>query len=638
MACNISDTTLLSWIDTSQPAQEAHLAACPACRERASQMRAQIAALASDAEPVPPLPATIGQYTIRRAIAAGGQGLIYEAEQEQTRRIVAVKVLRGGGCVNEDERRRFRLEIRALAALQHPAIATIYEAGCTAEGRHFFAMEFVQGAPLDKYAREHELALPEKLALFAEVCDGVRYAHGHGIVHRDLKPGNILVDAEGKPKILDFGLAKVAAADVTCTLPATISGQVLGTPRYMSPEQTHGRPEEVDARTDVYSLGVVLYELIAGRPPYDVARAWPEAVTAICEREPQRLGSLSRAWRGDLETIVRKALEKEPTRRYASAGDLAEDLRRYLANEPILALPPSRFYAVRRKVAKHRLALGLAAAVILLTVGGVAMTLTARHRLRQFQGNSTVLDLERCLRHGEYELVRDLAQQYVADPALGGNMAQLQASASLCLREYEAAVNGASMAIRFYAPEPVPFTHYHRATALWAAGRRQEAAADYRFFLQLSPDHLYAAARLFLVLRDEARALESLNRHDEAQQAVHEADEVLARARERAERGSWIADVLDCLALKLCPADLVSRSRSKDHEERCEAYYYAAEACLLADRVAEAQPLFDACVRNGPVFDSKALGVIPMNEWHLARWRCDQLAADANVTSALSGG
>ena len=293
------------------------------------------AALPLSAEPG--LPPYIGRYRILRRHGEGGMGTVYEAEQDNPRRTVALKVIRPG-LVSAEHLNRFSHEAQILGRLQHSGIAQVYEAGRGIDGRPFFAMEFIRGMPLDEYARSHNLDLPARLELLAKVCDAVQHAHDKGVVHRDLKPGNILVEESGQPKVLDFGVAHVTAADVLTTSSQTQTGQLLGTLNYMSPEQLTARPSGLDGRSDVYTLGVILFELLAHRLPYHLDQLPVHEVARVIEQqEPSRLGSIDKLYRGDVAIIVAKAFEKDKRQRYASAGDLASDIRRYLNGEAILA-------------------------------------------------------------------------------------------------------------------------------------------------------------------------------------------------------------------------------------------------------------------------------------------------------------
>jgi serine/threonine protein kinase/tetratricopeptide (TPR) repeat protein len=345
-------------------------------------------------------PATIGKYRIVGKLGQGGMGVVWEAEQDHPKRRVALKVMRRDHVVDELHIRMFRREAETLARLEHPNIAAIYESGHTDDGHDYFAMELVRGLTLDEWlaARpkridEHELEL--RLRLFGAICDAVHYAHQRGVIHRDLKPSNIIVTSGSESstaatrsrslpalKILDFGLARITDSDIAATLVSEI-GVIKGTLPYMSPEQARGDVAAIDVRADVYALGVILYELLTGRRPYDVSRAaLAEAVRVICEQPPAPLRS---SWSGarrldrDLETIVGKGLEKEADRRYGSAGELRDDVDRYLSSQPILARSPSAMYQLSKMVQRNRLGAAFAATVLVLLVA-FAVTATVQSR------------------------------------------------------------------------------------------------------------------------------------------------------------------------------------------------------------------------------------------------------------------
>jgi tetratricopeptide (TPR) repeat protein len=318
----------------------------------------------------------VGHYRILRLLGEGGMGAVYEAEQDQPRRRVALKVIKAA-LASPDLIRRFTQESQTLGRLHHPGIAQIFEAGGADSAfgfQPFFAMELIDGKPLVEYANEHQLSTRRRIELMVQICDAVQHAHQRGIIHRDLKPANILVDEHGQPKILDFGLARATDYD-TETTRQTNMGQLLGTLAYMSPEQVLADPLALDTRSDVYALGVMLYELLGGRLPYDLPRSLHQALRTIQETEPIPLGTLNRAFRGDLETIVSKALEKDKNRRYSSASGLAADLQRYLDNQPISARRASAGYQIKKFAQRHKaLVTGLSAALGILVMGVVAST------------------------------------------------------------------------------------------------------------------------------------------------------------------------------------------------------------------------------------------------------------------------
>ena len=305
-------------------------------------------------------------------------GTVYEAEQDNPRRTVALKVIRPG-LVSAEFLNRFSHEAHILGRLQHSGIAQVYEAGRGEDGQPFFAMEFIRGMPLDEYSRSSGLDVAARLELLARVCDAVQHAHDKGVIHRDLKPGNILVDQSGQPKVLDFGVAHVTDADLLTTSSRTQTGQLLGTLSYMSPEQIAAGPSRLDGCSDVYTLGVILFELLANRLPYHLEHLpVHEVARVIQQEEPSRLGSIDTLYRGDVEIIVAKALEKDKTRRYASAGDLASDIRRYLRGEAILARPASALYQLRKFARRNKgLVAGVSGIFAALLVGTVVSILFA---------------------------------------------------------------------------------------------------------------------------------------------------------------------------------------------------------------------------------------------------------------------
>jgi serine/threonine protein kinase/tetratricopeptide (TPR) repeat protein len=366
----------------------------------------------SGVAPVWPNQRRIGPYRVLECIGEGAIGQVFLAEQTvPVLRRVAIKVIKLGMDTREVIA-RFEAERQTLAIMSHPCIAQIFDAGTTDEGRLYFAMEYVPGVPLTDYCETQRLGLRARLALFLDICDGVQHAHQKGIIHRDLKPSNLLVaerDGHPTPKIIDFGVAKATASALQPSDAHTRIGTLIGTPEYMSPEQAQLSPLDIDTRSDVYSLGVVLYQLLVGGLPYrltgDTAtpvqimnellatevRAPSETLRRDQERASRaaaQSGSTPRqhllAVRGELDWITLKALEKDRNRRYSSVVELAGDLRRYLANEPVLAGPPSRVYRLKKLIVRHQAWAAAIGVVFLATAAfGAVMAFQARELARE---------------------------------------------------------------------------------------------------------------------------------------------------------------------------------------------------------------------------------------------------------------
>lgn len=325
---------------------------------------------------VPP-PAVEG-YEIFRQIGRGGMGVVFKAMQCSTKRLVALKLLLEGPLASESARRRFEREIALAAQLNHNNIIPIYDSGVT-EGRMYYAMEYIHGAALGDYLRQNNLDIPARLQLFVKICNAVRHAHQRGVVHRDLKPTNVLVDGENEPHVLDFGLAKATVLLDTTT---SVSAQLVGTPAYMSPEQAAGDPTAIDTRTDVYSLGVVLYEMLTGRMPYDTHSSIGKVLQNVAHAEPTPPDRYDDRIDDELSAIVLKALEKAKESRYQSVDALSSDVLRYLAGEPVTAKRASAFYLFRKAIRSNRLAASFVALVVLFagTTWGLA-----RYYSRKFE-------------------------------------------------------------------------------------------------------------------------------------------------------------------------------------------------------------------------------------------------------------
>ena len=351
----------------------------------------------------------IDRYKLLEQIGEGGCGIVYMAEQQEpVRRRVAFKIIKLG-MDTKQVIARFEAERQALALMEHPNIAKVFDAGATRTGRPYFVMELVRGIPLTRFCDENRLSTPERLELFIQVCHALQHAHQKGIIHRDIKPSNILVTINDNipvPKVIDFGVAKATSQQrLTDKTLFTAFAQFIGTPAYMSPEQAAMTSVDIDTRSDIYGLGVLLYELLTGQTPFDAKRLLSAGVDTLCrtirEQEPVRPSTRLRAMsrgelaaaarlrrsepprlihllRGDLDWVVMKCLEKDRNRRYETAHALALDIQRHLRHEPILARSPSLLYLVQKFARKHRARLAVGTIGALLLAGLVATVLMYR--------------------------------------------------------------------------------------------------------------------------------------------------------------------------------------------------------------------------------------------------------------------
>ncbi len=374
------------------------------------EMAASAGAPAEPATEAEPPPGTsvqyFGDYVLLERLGRGGMGVVYKANQVSLKRLVAVKMILAGQLAGEEDVARFRSEAESAASLDHPNIVQIYEVG-EHQGRHYFSMRYVEGESLADRLKMSSLPAREAAHLIEQVARAIAYAHGRGVIHRDLKPANILVDRQNQPHVTDLGLAKRVQGDNELTA----SGQVLGTPSYMPPEQAAGRLQEISERSDVYSLGATLYALLVSRPPFQADNAL-DTLSQVREQEPVSLRQLNPKLPRDLETICAKCLEKVPAQRYSTATELADELKRFLAGEPIHARPVSRAERLWRWCKRQPVVAGLSAAAVILTVLVAVASTVGYVRVVRTQRERTLAQLN-SLRHAEITqvpyLLEDLA-------------------------------------------------------------------------------------------------------------------------------------------------------------------------------------------------------------------------------------
>ncbi|CAG0959779.1 eukaryotic-like serine/threonine-protein kinase [Phycisphaerales bacterium] len=329
-----------------------------------------------------PADGTFPGYELLREVHRGGQGVVYQAIQKATRRKVALKVLHGGPFTGSTGRSRFEREVQVLGQLSHPNIVRLHDSGVTTDGSFFYVMDYISGKSLEEYIADKKVGIEDALRLFVKICDAVNAAHLKGVIHRDIKPSNVRIDANGEPIVVDFGLAKVAAPDVIEDDDAartphlmTLTGQFIGSLPWASPEQAEGLPGNIDVRTDVYSLGVVFYQMLTGTFPYKVVGNMRDVLDNILRAEPAKPSTVRRQINDEIETIVLKCLNKDRDRRYQTAGELARDLRHYIAGEPIEAKRDSAMYLMSKALRRYRGAFATGVTLVVLLIAfSIAMT------------------------------------------------------------------------------------------------------------------------------------------------------------------------------------------------------------------------------------------------------------------------
>ncbi len=608
----------------AQPHRE-HIESCERCGRELARIRAnndflgEIASALGDsaptiasphAESVRPLPLAgeatrageapsatlIKGYELLDEIHRGGQGVVYRARQLAAKRLVAVKMLLGGGLASTKQRIRFEREVELVASLRHPGIVTLYESGLATSGEPYLAMELIDGVTLS----DHLALLPERagrgrawarpiLELFAQVADATAYAHRRGVIHRDLKPGNILVDDEGHPHLLDFGIAKATQKGHDTDIATTIAGEFVGTFRYAAPEQVSGDPDAVDTRTDVYALGVLLYEALTGQRVYELKGSIAQIVGAITEATPTSPSALNPRLDDELDAIVLKALAKEPARRYQSAEALADDLRAYLDNRPVSARGDTTTYVLGKLARRHKTGIVVACAIAAL-VGGVGAgwigsVLHANKRLTRviavFIETMKATDWRTSGDHLSAEeyvtFQRDrIALEFADDPDLLGPAERALANAAFARDDYAAGRDHLLLALELEtrtAPKrgtpEIAAIHHGLGRALWNLREYDRAEHHYKAALDMRRKLLDpGAVETGQTLHHLGATYTRQNRFEEADAAYQEAIAMLTAAGDGAE--SKIASARDSFASMLFRrADLAS---SMGDEPQAAAY------------------------------------------------------------------
>ena len=552
----------------TQSSMQAHVEDCSACEKLVEVLRANEAfksdwsTPATDPVQGPATGGSISGYEILHEVHRGGQGVVFAAIQTSTKRSVAVKLLHMGAFAEPRHRRRFEREIDLAASLNHPNIVTVFDSGETETGELFLAMELVDGHPLNEHLDAHDLTIDQRLELFTKVCQAVHHAHQHGILHRDLKPGNILVDTEGEPRVVDFGLAKNLDVEGAGESFDTMPGVFVGTLAYSSPEQLQGRPEDVDVRSDVYGLGVILFQLLTGALPYDVSGTLVAVAMQIMGGEPRRPSALDDRVGHELDAIVAKALEKRPKDRYQSVAELSADVENFLRGDPVLARSDSGLYVLRKRLRRHRLPLaGLSLIFLSLVTATIVssvfwrrseadrerVTRERNHLLEVRDFQVRMIAMANPYTEGHLVTVaelldsaaRDLAGEYEKQPQLRAELEMTVADSYAGLAMHELAAKHYAAAWELFRElrgEDDPITVDARVGLVGARAHSEPGEQTYQDLVQmldhcreqLGPDH----RTTLLASTSLARLLEDQGKLDEAEEIFRQLVDINQRFRD----------------------------------------------------------------------------------------------------------
>ncbi|MFH0982292.1 MAG: protein kinase [Planctomycetota bacterium] len=622
---------------------EQHLVACDHCRAERDHFRAdeEVAARLRTAfrsrtlrapvdtplEPEPSLPPThaIPGYTIQQEIARGGMGVVYKAVQESTHRTVALKVMLEGPFASPSARQRFQREVELAAALEHPNIVPIFDSGRHGD-HHYFAMQYVDGVPLNRHLETNALPISERLKLFLQICAAVNYAHQRGVIHRDLKPSNVMVAGQGHVHVLDFGLAKIIAsvrpeaangAPVKSSAEArhalvSITGQILGTLPYMSPEQVSGVPLDIDVRADVYALGVILFEMLTGDFPYDVGESLSQTLRNITDAPPRSPTALTKNRPADqridreLEAIVLKTLSKSKEHRYQSVGELAADLERYLKGEAVEARRNSRLYILRKTLSRHR---PYVAAVVLVFVAACTAALVSFRmyvqmvELNRSHARAAGLEAELALSQGLHREALEKAEQALQlDPHL--SEAQLLRANTLLLMDRR---DEAKAYLEHLLEVDPQSWAAHYALAEVDAADPEKARFHQQRVLALRPNTAEAYYASSIATPDD-EALEWLSKALACNPMHYESRVRRARLYMRSHR--WDAALADAeVAMRVRPGDF-------------QGWWWRGEVLLRYREYAAAIQLFNEAIKlkptNAGLYYPRATAYRRLREYHKA--------------------
>jgi serine/threonine protein kinase/Flp pilus assembly protein TadD len=599
-------------------------------------------------------------YELGTEIQRGGQGIVFKGIQRGTRRDVAIKILREGPLASQQGRVRFEREAQILGQLRHPNIVTVLDSG-TAAGNYYFIMDFISGLPLDEHIRHNKLGVRDTIALMVKICEAVNVAHLRGIIHRDLKPSNIRVDHAGEPHVMDFGLAKIGEHDVLFDESGdalTLTGQFVGSLPWASPDQVDGRPEKIDLRTDVYAIGVILFQVLTGTFPYEIAGNIRDVLDNIVSAEPPKPSKLNRALDDELDVIILKCLSKLPDLRYQTAGDVASELKRYLRGEPIEAKRSSGWYMLRKSIRRHRVRWGVMALILLtITIIAVGSTymyieqkdLTAKERLALENEKAARLEAERTRIRAE-QARQEAAQQARILTAVNDflNEDLLAAARPGALGRdvtMRAAIDTAAekIATRFAdEPDVAAQLHFTLGNTYMALGEYDTAVAEFELAVDLwreiyGPEHeltLHAE-------NDLARNYQNIGRYPESERIFRRAVEIRRRVLppDHVDLLTSIANLAWTCALQqnfeeaetLCVEALqgYARTLGEEHERTLAAMNNLALIYMQTDRPERALPLLEEDLEVtramvGPRHPSTLLSISNLAKCYAALGRLDE--------------